>query len=435
MQFLFVAFGATVLVPLLVGLDPATALFTAGIGTFIFHLVTKGKVPIFLGSSFAFIAPIIEASKLWGMPGTLAGITGVALVYFLMSLLIKWQGRRLLERLFPPVVIGPVIILIGLSLSGSAVNMAKENWLLAFVSLVTAIIVLTLGRGLVKLVPIVCGIVVGYLVAVSRGEVDFSGVTAAQWFALPGSLADFHWPEFAWKPFIFMIPVAIAPVIEHIGDVYVVSSVADKDFVKDPGLHRTMLGDGLACLAASFFGGPPVTTYSEVTGAMQITKVTHPQVIRIAALTAIVFSVIGKLSALLQSIPQAVLGGIMLLLFGTIASVGVQNLIQHKVNLNIQRNIIIVSITLTLGIGGAMLDFSLRGVLIGVLMVTCLTYANAMKNSALKSLLVILGGVMVSAAIFYGLPGGEKELTTMSGIGLSAITGVVLNLILPAEKS
>lgn len=382
-QFLFVAFGATVLVPLLVGLDPATALFTAGIGTFIFHLTTKGKVPIFLGSSFAFIAPIISASKQWGMPGTLAGIIGVSLIYFLMSALIKWQGRKLLNRLFPPVVIGPVIILIGLSLSSSAVDMAKNNWLLAGISLTVAILVLTLGKGLIKLVPVVCGIVAGYIAAVCMGEVDFTNVAAAPWFALPPALADFHLPQFAWEPFLFMIPVAIAPVIEHIGDVYVVGAVAQKDFVKDPGLHRTMLGDGLACLAASFFGGPPVTTYSEVTGAMSITKITQPQVIRISAATAIVFSVIGKLSALLQSIPAAVLGGIMLLLFGTIASVGIQNLIQHKVNLNHTRNTIIISVTLTIGIGGAIL-----------------TYGNF----------------------------------AMSGIGLSAIVGVLLNLVLPHPK-
>ncbi|MBP5409689.1 MAG: uracil-xanthine permease [Prevotella sp.] len=379
-QFLFVAFGSTVLVPLLVGLDPATALFTAGIGTFIFHLVTKRKVPIFLGSSFAFIAPIIAAAQQWGMPGTIAAISGVALVYFIMSALIKWQGRKLLDRLFPPVVIGPVIILIGLSLSPAAVNMAKENWVLAIISLLTAIVVLTFGKGLLKLVPVVCGIIVGYVVAVCMGLVDFSAVSAAPWFALPNSIAHFQLPQFAWEPFVFMIPVAIAPVIEHIGDVYVVSAVSDKDFVKDPGLHRTMLGDGLACLAASIFGGPPVTTYSEVTGAMQITRVTHPQVIRIAAGTAIIFSVIGKLSAILQSIPSAVLGGIMLLLFGTIASVGIQNLINHKVDLNQTRNIIIVSVTLTLGIGGAVLNFG---------------------------------------------------SFSMSGIGLSAVVGVLLNLLLP----
>lgn len=382
-QFLFVAFGATVLVPLLVGLDPATALFTAGLGTFIFHFVTKGKVPIFLGSSFAFIAPIVYASGRWGMSGTLAGIAGVALVYFVMSALIKWQGKKLLDKLFPPVVIGPVIILIGLSLSKSAVDMAKTNWILAFISLGVAVVVLSMGRGLMKLVPVISGIVVGYLVAMYMGVVDFTNVKAAPWFALPPALAHFHLPQFSWEAFLYMIPVAIAPVIEHVGDVYVVSAVADKDFTESPGLHRTMLGDGLACLAACFLGGPPVTTYSEVTGAMSITKVTSPQVIRIAAATAIIFSIIGKLSALLRSIPPAVLGGIMLLLFGTIASVGIQNLIQHKVDFNRTRNIIIISITLTMGIGGAVLNY--------------------------KSF-------------------------SISGIGLSAVVGVILNLLLPPAK-
>ncbi len=379
-QFLFVAFGSTVLVPLLVGLDPATALLTAGLGTLIFHMVTRGKVPIFLGSSFAFIAPIISASKQWGMPGTLAAIMGVALVYFVMSALIKWQGRRLLDRLFPPVVIGPVIICIGLSLAPAAVNMAKENWLLAFISLLTAILVLVLGRGLLKLVPVVCGIIVGYIAAWLMGVVDVSAVGSAPWFALPSSITHFKLPQFAWEPFLFMIPVAIAPVIEHIGDVYVVGAVAGKDFVKDPGLHRTMLGDGLACLAASLLGGPPVTTYSEVTGAMQITRITSPVVIRIAAATAIVFSIIGKLSTVLQSIPGAVLGGIMLLLFGSIAAVGIQNLCNNKVDLNLTRNIIIVSVVLTLGIGGAI------------------------------------------------IPMGSFSL---SGIGLSALAGVILNLLIP----
>ena len=382
-QFLFVAFGATVLVPLLVGLEPATALMTAGLGTFIFHFITKGKVPIFLGSSFAFIAPIISASKQWGMPGTLAGLLGVSLVYFVMSALVRWQGKRLLDKLFPPVVIGPVIILIGLSLSSSAVDMAKSNWLLAFISLITAILVLTMGRGLLKLVPVVCGISAGYIAACCLGEVDFRPVAEASWFALPSGIAHFSLPDLSWEPLLFMIPVAIAPVIEHIGDVYVVGAVAEKDFTKDPGLHRTLLGDGLACFASAFLAGPPVTTYSEVTGAMSITKVTSPAVIRIAAATAIVFSVIGKLSALLRSIPQSVLGGIMLLLFGTIASVGLFNLMRHKVDLNQTRNIIIIGVTLTMGIGGAVLSYG---------------------NFAI------------------------------SGIGLSAIVGITLNLCLPKEK-
>ena len=380
-QFLFVAFGATVLVPLLIGIDPATALFTAGLGTFIFHFVTKGKVPIFLGSSFAFIAPIIAATKQWGLPGTLAGLTAVSLVYFVMSAFVKWQGKRFLDRIFPPVVIGPVIILIGLSLSGSAVNMAKTDWMLAFVALITAIGVLTFSRGMLKLVPIISGILVGYVVAVAMNKVDFSGVAAASWIAMPVHFDTIT--HFQWAPFLYMIPVAIAPVLEHIGDVYVVGAVAKKDFVADPGIHRTMLGDGCACLASAFLGGPPETTYSEVTGAMSITKITSPAVIRISAATAICFSVVGKLSALLQSIPQAVLGGIMLLLFGTIASVGVQNLMQNKVDMNDTRNVIIISVMLTMGLGGAVL----------------------------------------SSGSF-----------AISGIGLSAVVGVVLNLVLPKTK-
>ena len=374
-QFLFVAFGSTVLVPLLVGLDPATALFSAGIGTLIFHLVTKGMVPIFLGSSFAFIAPIIAASEQWGMPGTLAGFAGVSLVYFLTSALVKWKGMQLLDRLFPPVVIGPVIMLIGLSLSGTAVDMAKTDWLLALVALAVSVIVMMFAKGLLKLLPVISGIIAGFVVAICLGKVDFSAVAAAPWFALPKNIQHPELPAFAWEPFVFMMPVALAAVVEHVGDVYALSAVADKDFVKNPGLHRTMLGDGLACLAAALLGGPPVTTYSEVTGAVQITRITHPQVLRIAAVTAILFSIIGKLNALLQSIPQAVLGGIMLLLFGSIAAVGVQNLMRNQVDFGVTRNIIIASVILTTGIGGAVFTvgtFSLSGIglaaLIGLLL-------------------------------------------------------------------
>lgn len=378
-QFLFVAFGATVLVPLLVGLDPSTALFTAGIGTLVFHLVSKGKVPIFLGSSFAFIAPIIKATELYGLSGTLFGLTGVGLVYFAMSALVKWQGLSVIHRIFPPVVIGPVIILIGITLAGTGVKMAEENWVLALISLATAVIVSLKAKGMLRLIPIFCGIGIGYLTALFFYEVDLSGVREASWFSLP----EFVHPTFSWEAFVFMIPVAIAPVIEHIGNIYVVNTVANKDFVKDPGLHRTLLGDGIACMIAGVLGGPPVTTYAEVTGAMSITKVTNPQVIRIAAVTAILFSLIGKISALLKSIPNAVLGGIMLLIFGTIATAGVTNMLQHKVDLTNTRNIIIFSLTLTIGIGGATFTW------------------------------------------------GELSL---SGIGLAAIVGVVLNLILPQDK-
>ena len=378
-QFLFVAFGATVLVPLLVGLDPSTALFTAGIGTLIFHLVTKGMVPIFLGSSFAFVAPIIKATELYGISGTMSGLVAVGAVYGLMSLLIKWRGVSFISRLFPPVVIGPVIMLIGLSLAGAGVDMAKSNGLLAFISMLAAILATLLGRGMLKLIPIFCGIIVGYIFGAIFGVIDFQPVIDAPWFALP----QFVEPSFSWEAILFMIPVTIAPVIEHIGDVYATNEVTGKDFVKDPGLHRTMLGDGLACVTAGLIGGPPVTTYSEVTGAISLTKITDPTVIRIAAITGICFSVLGKVSAVLKSIPPAVLGGIMLLLFGTIASLGINSLIQNRTNLSNTRNLIIVSLILTCGIGGAELG---------------------------------MGSF------------------TMSGIGLSALLGVVLNLILPKRN-
>ena len=374
-QFLFVAFGATVLMPLLVGLDPATAMFSAGVGTLIFHAVTKGMVPIFLGSSFAYIAPIMLASKQWGLAGTMTGFIGVAAIYFVVSALIRWRGTAFLNRLFPPIVVGPTIILIGLSLAPTAVNMAKENWLLAVISLSVAVVVLRWGRGLIQLLPVVIGVAVGYIVAICMGKVDFAVVVDAPWLALPTNIAHPKMPEFMWQPFVCMMPIAIASILEHVGDVYVISQVAEKDFVHKPGLHRTILGDGLAILFGSFVGGPPVTTYSEVTGAVQITRVTNPQVLRITAVTAIVFSVIGKMSAFLQSIPSAVLGGIMLLLFGTIASVGIQSMVRNKIDFSDTRNTIITSLMLTVGVGGAVLNagsFSLGGIglaaLVGVLL-------------------------------------------------------------------
>ena len=378
-QFLFVAFGATVLVPLLVGLDPSVALLTAGIGTLIFHAVTKGKVPIFLGSSFAFIAPIIKATELYGLSGALFGIIGVGLVYGIMSMLIRLRGLSFITRLFPPVVVGPVIMLIGLSLAGTGVNMAKTNWLLAIIALLTTVAVSLFAKGLLRLIPIFAGIIVGYIASIFFGAVDFQPVLDASWFALP----EFVRPTVCWEAIIFMAPVAIAPVIEHIGDVYAINEVTGKDFIKDPGLHRTMLGDGLACIASSIIGGPPVTTYSEVTGAISLTKIADPVVIRIAAAFGILFSVLGKVSALLKTIPEAVLGGIMLLLFGTIASVGVNTLVKNRIDLGNTRNLVIASLILTTGIGGAEMT---------------------------------IGSI------------------TIGGIGLAAIVGVVLNLIIPQNK-
>lgn len=380
-QFMFVAFGSTVLVPLLVGFDPAIALLAAGLGTLIFHAVTKGKVPIYLGSSFAFIAPIIKATELYGMPGMFCGLVSVGVVYMLMSLLVKTFGIGLIKKLFPPIVIGPVIILIGLSLASSGVNMAESNWTLALISLAVAIATSIWGKGIFKLIPVVFGALAGYAVSLLffRDTMDFSAVATASWFSLP-KLSQM---SFSWQAILFMAPVAIAPIIEHIGDMYAISSIANKDFVKDPGLHRTLLGDGLSFCLAAFLGGAPVTTYSEVTGAVSLTKVTDPSVLRISAVSAILLSVIGKVGALIQTIPQAVLGGIMLLLFGTIASVGISNMIQAKVDMSSTRNLIISSLILTIGIGGAVIEFG--------------TFS-------------------------------------FSGIGLASIVGVILNLLLPNEK-
>ena len=370
-QFLFVAFGATVLVPLLVGIDPSVALFTAGIGTLIFHLITKGKVPVFLGSSFAFIAPIIEATKLYGLPGTLSGIIAVGVVYGIVSALVKARGIRFVERLFPPVVVGPVIIIIGLSLASAAVDMAKTDWLLAVITLATAIGVVIFGKGMLKLIPIFVAIIVGYLIAVIFGKVDYSAIQESGWLRLP----EFTKPEFHWQAILYMIPVAIAPVIEHVGDMYAIGGVCNKNFIEKPGLHKTLLGDGIATAFAGFFGGVPNTTYSEVTGAITLTKITNPFVLRIAAITAILFAFVGKISGFLKTIPEAVLGGIMLLLFGMIASIGIKSLVESKTNMGDTRNQVIVSVILTVGIGGAIIKygtFSLAGIglaaLVGIIM-------------------------------------------------------------------
>lgn len=378
-QFLFVAFGATVLVPLLVGIDPAVALFTAGIGTLIFHFITKGLVPIFLGSSFAFIAPIIESTKLYGLPGTFSGIIAVGLIYGVVSALVKIRGLSFIQRLFPSVVVGPVIMIIGLSLATVAVNMAKTNWIIAAVSLFVAIVVVVFTKGLIKLIPIFIGIIAGYCCGLIAGVIDFTPIKEAAWIKLP----DFTAPSFSWEAILYLIPVAFAPIIEHIGDMYAISGVAEKNFIENPGLHRTLLGDGIATSVAGCFGSVPNTTYSEVTGAISLTKVTNPFILRISAVTAIIFSLVGKISGFLKTIPESVLGGIMLLLFGLIASVGIKTLVDSKTNMSQTRNQVIVSVILTVGIGGAVISW------------------------------------------------GSFSL---SGIGLAAIVGMLLNLILPQSE-
>jgi uracil permease len=374
-QILFVAFGALVLVPLLTGLNPALALLGAGVGTLLFQLVTRRQVPIFLGSSFAFIAPIIYSIQTWGLSATMGALACVSLVYFLFAALVNRHGAEIVHRFMPPVVIGPIIMLIGLSLAAVAVNMAMGKTgdgkielvpyttalLLAGISLGTTVVVSVFARGMLRLVPILAGVLVGYVAAALMGLVDFAKITDAPWFALP----EFVTPSFSWAAILFMLPVALAPAIEHVGDVVAVGGVTGKDYTEKPGLHRTLFGDGLAVLFSGMIGGPPVTTYSEVTGAVTLTRNFNPAIMTWAAILAIVLAFFGKFNAILQSIPVPVMGGIMMLLFGSVASIGLKSLISDRTNLDQPRNLIIVSTVLVMGMGGFSLtagSFSLQGV-------------------------------------------------------------------------
>ncbi|ABY68710.1 uracil permease [Actinobacillus pleuropneumoniae serovar 3 str. JL03] len=370
LQMLFVAFGALVLMPLITGLDPNTALLTAGIGTLLFQLCTKGQVPIFLGSSFAFIAPIQYGVQQWGIPTTMSGLVFTGFVYFALSALVKWKGANILEKLFPPVVVGPVIIIIGLGLAPTAVDMAlgkgttiepNTALLISMATLITTLIVAVFAKGLMKLVPIMFGIVVGYILSLIFGIIDFSPVTNAAWFSLPKLTT----PEFKLEAILYLLPIALAPAVEHVGGIMAISSVTGKDFMTKPGLHRTLLGDGVATSAAAFLGGPPNTTYAEVTGAVMLTKNFNPRVMTFAAIWAIAISFCGKVGAFLQTIPGVVMGGIMMLVFGSIAAVGMSTLIRAKVDMGEARNLCIVSVVMTFGIGGMLInvgEFSLKGI-------------------------------------------------------------------------
>ena len=370
-QMLFVAFGALVLVPLLTGLDPSVALFTAGVGTLIFHGVTRVTVPVFLASSFALIAPIQGSIASFGISATLGGLMAAGMVYILVSQVVRLKGTAWLHRLLPPVVVGPVIMVIGLALAPVAVNMATGETsehigygaaiLLSMVSLLVTLVLAVFGRGLLRLVPIMGGIVAGYTVALLMGLVDFTAVKEAQWLALPSFTA----PSFHWAAILFMIPVAIAPAVEHIGDMVAIGSVTRKNYLEKPGLHRTLLGDGLATVAAALFGGPPNTTYSEVTGAVTLTRAFNPYIMIAAACVAIVLAFVAKLGALLQSIPGPVMGGIMTLLFGSIAVIGMNTLVRAGQSLTAPRNLVVVSLILVFGIGGMQFgggQFTLQGV-------------------------------------------------------------------------
>jgi uracil permease len=377
-QMLFVAFGALVLMPLITGLDPNVALFTAGLGTLLFQLVTGRQVPVFLASSFAFITPIILAKGQFGLAETMGGVMAAGFVYTFMGLAVKLKGPGFIDRLLPPVVIGPVVISIGLAMAPIAANMAmgkagdgselipyRTAMLISMPALLTTVVVAVFGKGVFRLVPIIAGVLVGFALSFWLGVVDTAKIAAAPWLALP----HFTAPAFNWQAILFIVPVALAPAIEHIGGVIAVGSVTGRDYLKKPGLHRTLLGDGLATTAAGLFGGPPNTTYAEVTGAVMLTKAYNPKIMTWAAAFAIGLAFIGKFGALLQSIPVPVMGGILCLLFGSIAAVGLNTLIRHRIDMGEARNLVIVSVTLVFGIGGVLVgsgtgpdDWGLKGI-------------------------------------------------------------------------
>ncbi|WP_461210739.1 uracil-xanthine permease family protein [Desulfocurvus sp. DL9XJH121] len=426
-QMLFVAFGALVLVPILTGLDSNVALFTAGVGTLLFQVLTKGKVPVFLASSFAFLPPLFAAQQgQFTYPGIMCGLMAAGGLYVVLSILIRIFGADFLHRILPPVVTGPVIMLIGLILAPTSVHMAMGRagdgsiWLepqttaliIAGISLATTILVSLLGKGWLRLVPILCGIGAGYAASlimdatgisaslhaefVARAVdgavngmaiapwmdgtlVSFAPLAERAWLAMP----NFTLPTWDLDAVIFVLPIAIAPAIEHFGDILAIGSIAGKDYVKDPGIQNTMLGDGLATSLAALLGGPPNTTYSEVSGAVALTRSFNPGIMTWAAITAIVLAFCGKLGGLLNTIPVPVMGGIMVLLFGAIAVIGLSTLVRAQIDLLLPRNLAIVAIILVSGLGGMVLN---------------------------------LGG------------------TDLKGIGLGAILGVVLNLVLPKDK-
>ncbi|WP_373866382.1 solute carrier family 23 protein [Sporosarcina luteola] len=372
LQHMFAMFGATILVPQLVGLSPAIALLTSGLATLVFILVTRFKVPAYLGSSFAFIAPILAATESGGIGSAMIGSMFVALVYGIISLVIWRTGSGWIMKILPPVVVGPVIMVIGLAVAPTAVSMASTikvngvaeynllHFSAALVTLAAAIICLMFFRGVVSLMPVLIGIVVGYIYSAAIGILDFSKVQEADWFAMPKFLLPGIDYEFVITPelLLIMVPISIVTISEHIGHQLVLGRVVERDFIKDPGLNRSLLGDGLGTLISGFLGGPPKTTYGENIGVMAITRVYSVYVIIGAAVFAILFSFIGKLMAIIETIPQAVLGGISILLFGIIASSGLRMLVDHKVDFGQQRNLVIASVILVIGIGGASINIS-----------------------------------------------------------------------------
>lgn len=409
LQHMFAMFGATILVPMLTGLNVSTTLLFAGLGTLLFHFLTKRKVPAFLGSSFAFlggyaaIAPMTDAagnpldnSAL--LPYACFGVACAGLLYLLLSLLIKLFGTGKVMKFFPPVVTGPIIIAIGLTLSQSAVDSCSTDWLIALVAIALVVICNIWGKGMVKIVPIIIGVLGSYLLAVVLHRVDFTAVGEAAWIGVP-----IHWNQTVFWAFrdgntsllitsaITIIPIALATIVEHIGDISAISSTVGRNYIKEPGLHRTLLGDGLATIMAALFGAPANTTYGENTGVLSLTRVFDPLVIRIAACFAILFSFCPKFAAVIGCMPTATVGGVSLVLYGMISAVGVRNVVESQVDFSKSRNVIIAALILVLSIG--------------------------IKYSASGAVSFSVGSMVIS----------------FSGLAVGALVGIVMNAVLPGK--
>ena len=401
-QHMFAMFGATILVPVLTGLSVSDTLLFAGLGTLLFHILAKGKVPAFLGSSFAFIAgyaaiaPNGEAELL---PYACLGVACAGLLYLVLSALFRAFGPARVMRFFPPVVTGPIVICIGLILASSAIANCSTNWIVAIIAIATIVVCNIWGRGMVKIIPILIGVVVSYAAAAAMGEVDFSGVAEAKWIGLPFSwdntVFSLFGPGFdaglAITAIITIMPLAFATMIEHIGDISAISSTCERNFIANPGLHRTLLGDGLATILASLFGAPANTTYGENTGVLALTRVFDARVVRIAACCAIVLSFSPKFAAVIGAMPSCVIGGVSLVLYGMISAVGVRNLVENHVDFQKSRNVLVAAIVLVLSIGIA--------------------------YSAAGAITFEVSGIAIS----------------LSGLAIGSLAGIILNAILPGK--
>ena len=367
LQHMFAMFGSTVLVPAITGLSVSATLLFAGIGTLLFHLITKFKVPAFLGSSFAFIggyAAVVQMGAASGLsaaqalPYACAGVFCAGLLYFVMSGLFAMFGTGRVMRYFPPIVTGPIIIAIGLTLSGSAISSCSQKWWIALVAIAVIVICNIWGKGMIRIIPILLGIFVSYIAAALTGNVDFTAVKEAAWIGLPFRYEDTMFSLFGnadksllLSSIMAIVPIALATMVEHIGDMCAISSTVGKNFLSDPGLHRTLIGDGLATSLASLFGAPANTTYGENTGVLNLTKVYDPKVIRLAAIFAILFSFSPKFSALISAMPAATVGGVSLILYGMISAVGIRNMVESSVDFSKSRNVIVASLILVVAIG------------------------------------------------------------------------------------